>query len=116
MTKKRAEFLTGYEIRTIVRAAMRCTVAAFEGEQIVLERSAITEHLALKALVEAVYRLHCGRVLKQYGDRCARCRVRRPLQIHHKRYRPHGGTHRIENLEPVCWECHRMIHEVERSK
>jgi 5-methylcytosine-specific restriction endonuclease McrA len=32
------------------------------------------------------------------------------LQIHHRKFRSRGGTHRPENLEPVCWECHRRIH------
>jgi hypothetical protein len=27
-----------------------------------------------------------------------------------------GGTHRIENLEPLCWDCHHLIHKVERSQ
>jgi 5-methylcytosine-specific restriction endonuclease McrA len=47
---------------------------------------------------------------------CARCQFRRPLQIHHRKYRSHGGTHQVENLEPVCWDCHRLIHETERSE
>lgn len=21
------------------------------------------------------------------------------------------ATHRVDNLEPVCWDCHRVIHE-----
>lgn len=75
----------------------------------------MTERPALKALVESVYRLHCGKILKEYGGRCSRCR-RIAHHVHHKRYRSHGGTHEIENLEPVCWDCHRMIHEFEHSQ
>jgi hypothetical protein len=26
-----------------------------------------------------------------------------------------GGTHRIENLEPVCWNCQKVIQRLERS-
>jgi uncharacterized protein YjcR len=48
--------------------------------------------------------------------RCSRCRKTKRLQIHHRQYRSHGGTHRIENLEPVCSDCHRLIHKLERSK
>jgi hypothetical protein len=55
-------------------------------------------------------------VLKQHDWRCARCRRPCRLQIHHRRYRSHGGTHRVENLEPVCWDCHKIIHKLERSK
>ena len=32
------------------------------------------------------------------------------------RYRSHAGTHLVENLEPVCWDCHRVIRETERSE
>ena len=37
------------------------------------------------------------------------------LEIHHREYRAHGGTHRTENLEPVCRDCHKLIHRTERS-
>ena len=28
-------------------------------------------------------------------------------EIHHRKYRSHGGTHRVANLEPVCRDCHK---------
>jgi 5-methylcytosine-specific restriction endonuclease McrA len=54
--------------------------------------------------------------MEQHGWRCARCRASRHLEIHHRKYRSHGGTHRIENLEPVCRDCHKLIHRQERSQ
>ena len=116
MTRKRAEVLTGYEIRTLARPSGRFQLGAFVEDQLIAEATHWTEHLALKALVEAVYRLHCGKVLKQCGGRCVRCRLQSAHHIHHKRYRSHGGTHEVDNLEPVCWDCHRMIHEIEYSQ
>src|SRR5437868_14932520 len=73
------------------------------------------EQIALTLLVNRVYQIHSRRVLAQYGWRCARCGRTYLLQIHHRQFRSHGGTHRPENLEPVCGHCHRLIHGHERS-
>ena len=118
MTKKRAERLTGYEIRRLPEREHdgRVSYGAFDGEELIVETAHLIEELALQVLVREVYQLHSIQVLEQYGWRCARCRSVRRLQIHHRRYRSHGGTHRIENLEPVCWDCHKLIHKLERSK
>jgi hypothetical protein len=118
MTKRRAERLTGYEIRRMPEKDCngRLVYAAFRDEELIAESAHLIEELALHALVCEVYKLHSEEVLAQHGWRCARCRGHRRLQIHHRRYRSHGGTHKIENLEPVCWECHKLIHKLERSK
>ena len=116
MTRKRAERLTGYEIRELPSERGLVTLGAFEGGKLVAKASGRVEWLALRGVVDRVYALHSSMALKQNGGVCARCRLRRPLQIHHRRYRSHGGTHRVENLEPVCWDCHRPIHETERSE
>ena len=116
MTRKRAERLTGYEIRELPSERGLVTIGAFDGENLVAKASGRAEWLALRAVVGRVLSLHSAIALKQHEGRCARCRLRRPLQIHHRRYRSHGGTHRVENLEPVCWDCHRLIHETERSE
>jgi hypothetical protein len=115
MTKLRAERLTGYEIRRLSEGERAVTVGAFEAGELVASAKNLTERLALRDLVARVYRQHCFAVLKQYEGRCSRCGMPKRLQIHHRRYRSHGGTHEAENLEPVCWDCHRMIHEIEKS-
>ncbi len=114
MTRKRAERLTGYEIVGIP-TLKGVTFGAFDGPTLVAAGSGPVEWLALRSLVERVLVLHSSIALKQSSGRCARCHMRRPLQIHHRKYRSHGGTHRVENLEPLCWDCHRLIHETERS-
>ena len=118
MTKKRAERLTGYEIRRIPEndCKGRCAYGAFSGEALIVQCSHFIEGVALQEVVREVYQLHSIQVLEQHGWRCARCRRARRLQIHHRRYRSHGGTHTIDNLEPVCWDCHKLIHKLERSK
>jgi hypothetical protein len=118
MTKKRAERLTGYEIRQLHDRDGRGKVAygAFEGDELIAEGAHLTDELVFEVLVREVYRIHSLEVLRQNGGRCARCRGYRRLQIHHRRYRSHGGTHKIENLEPVCRDCHHLIHRLERSK
>lgn len=115
MTIKRAECLTGYEIRELPRERGLVTVGAFDGTDLVAIATGRVGWMALKALVDRVYVLHSRIAMQRYDWRCARCRSRRPLQIHHRRYRSHGGTHQVDNLEPVCWDCHRVIHELERS-
>jgi 5-methylcytosine-specific restriction endonuclease McrA len=115
MTKRRAERLTGYEIRSVGANHGKVAYGAFRGEESVTLTEHVTEDLALEALVREVYRLNSLEVLKQHGWRCARCRSARRLQIHHRRYRSHGGSHEVDNLEPVCWSCHKLIHRQERS-
>jgi hypothetical protein len=116
VTVKRAERLTGYEIRELPFERGQVTIGAFDGRELVVKASGRVEWTALKALVQKVYTLHSRLALQRHDWRCARCRSRRPLQIHHRKYRSHGGTHQVDNLEPVCWDCHRVIHERERSR
>ena len=115
MTIKRAERLTGYQIRELRLERGKVTFGAFDGSRLVLKTCGRVEWMALKSLVQRVYELHSRITLQRYDWRCARCKSRRPLQIHHRKFRSHGGTHQVENLEPVCWDCHRVIHVCERS-
>ena len=116
MTIKRAEQLTGHEIRKLPDECGRVTFGAFNEGELVAKASGCVEWLALRAIVQRVYVQHSRIAMQQAGWKCARCRSSRPLQAHHRKYRSHGGTHQIDNLEPVCWDCHRMIHELERSQ
>jgi hypothetical protein len=68
-----------------------------------------------KATVPNVYLANSVTALKENNWRYARCHSSRPLQIHHRRYRSHGGTHTVDNLEPLCSDCHRLIHETAPS-
>ena len=116
MTTKRAERLTGYEIRRIVEQNGNVTFVAFRDEEMVASGTHRIDELALRVLVREVYRLHAIGVLKKHHWRCARCGGPERLQIHHRRYRSHGGTHQVDNLEPVCSDCHKIIHRTERSR
>jgi hypothetical protein len=116
MTKKRAERLTGYEIRELAPERGLLTVGAFEGERLVVKAVGRADFIALQALVKGVFFLNSRKAMELNGWRCARCRSSRRLEIHHRRYRSHGGTHRVENLEPVCRDCHKLIHRQERSQ
>ena len=56
MTKKRAERLTGYEVREPrLREAAGVAVGAFEGERLVVKAVGRADFLALRALVHAAY-------------------------------------------------------------
>ena len=93
-------------------------MGAFEGEKLVVKAVGRADFiLAFSALVNGVYFFtHSRKAMEQYGWRCARCRTSQRLEIHHRKYRSHGGTHRVENLEPVCRDCHKLIHRQERSQ
>ena len=110
MTKRRAERLTGYEIRELPPERGLVTVGAFEGEKLVVKAVGRADFIAYQALVNGVYFFNSRKAMQQHGWRCARCRSSRRLEIHHRKYRSHGGTHRVENLEPVCRDCHKLIH------
>jgi hypothetical protein len=116
MTKKRAERLTGYEVRELPPQRGLCAVGAFEGERLVVTGVGRADFIALQALVNGVYFFNSRKAMELHGWRCARCRSSRRLEIHHRKYRAHGGTHRVENLEPVCRDCHKLIHRQERSQ
>jgi hypothetical protein len=60
------------------------------------------EFIAHQAQVTACIPSKAAMAVQQYGWRCARCRSSRWLEIHHRKYRSHSGTHRTENLKPVC--------------
>jgi HNH endonuclease len=110
VTKRRAELLTGYDVRRISNSSSAFCYGAFCGEDLVVEAQHRKESIALTMLVNSVYQIHSRRVLDEQGWRCVHCGRSYSLQIHHRKFRSHGGTHRPENLEPVCWECHRRIH------
>jgi hypothetical protein len=116
VTKRRAEALTGYEIRRIPDGESTFCYGAFSGEELMAEAQHRKEGIALTLLVNRIYQIHGRRVLEQHGWRCARCGRTYLLQVHHRQFRSHRGTHRPENLEPVCWECHRRIHARGRSR
>ncbi len=110
MTKKQAERLTGYEVRRIDRNDGNLWVGAFDGSQMMAAAKHRTESAAIRFLVQVVYGMHSRTVLKNHDWRCARCGSGGRLHVHHKQFRSHGGTHQVENLEPVCVDCHRAIH------
>src|ERR1039458_3093534 len=116
MTKKRAGRANGYEICELPPERGLYTVGAFEGNQLVVKAVGRADFTALRALVHGVLFVHSRKAMKQHGWRCTRCRSSGRLEIHHRTYRSHGGTHRVENLEPVCRDCHKLIHRDERSQ
>ena len=118
MSPRKAERLTGYEVRRLHDrdGTGKIAYAAFRDDQLVAEAAHRTDELALRILVAEVYKIHCLEVLRRSAGQCSRCHSHRRLQIHHRKYRSHGGSHRVENLEPVCWDCHHLIHKTERSQ
>ena len=110
MTKRKAEVLTGYEIRRIPSGGNSFCFGAFDGDRMLVEAEHRNERVALRWLANAVFKMHSRQILDQHGWRCARCGSRYLLQIHHRVYRSHGGSHRRENLEPLCGDCHWAVH------
>ena len=49
-------------------------------------------------------------LLARYGG-CFHCKAHPTLcQIHHIRPVSQGGSTRLDNMVPVCWDCHQKIH------
>ena len=49
-------------------------------------------------------------LIARYGG-CFHCKAHPALcQIHHIRPVSQGGSTRLDNMVPVCWECHQRIH------
>ena len=49
-------------------------------------------------------------LIARYGG-CFHCKAHPALcQIHHIRPVSQGGSTRLDNMVPVCWECHQKIH------
>ena len=82
MTKRRAERLTGYEVRELPAERGLYTVGAFEGEQLVVKAVGRADFLALGALVQGgpVFqgdRLGVGEDLVQLSDSVKRMIISR---------------------------------------
>ncbi len=70
MTIKRAERLTGYEIRELPLERGQVTLGAFDGTELVVKASGRVEWMALKALVYRVYVLHSRIAMQRHDWRC----------------------------------------------
>jgi hypothetical protein len=82
---------------------------------LVTKASGRVDWMALWMVVERVYKLH-SRMALQEPVGVAHLQVEQTVQPHHRKYHSHGGTHRIDKLKPVCWDCHRIVDKLERSK
>lgn len=61
---------------------------------------------------DPVWRAARTRALERDEYKCTECDEddRAELQVHHIKQRNHGGTHALENLRTLCFECHADIH------
>ena len=96
MTIKRAEHLTGYEVCKLDADSHLVTFGAFNGDELVAKASGQVDWMALRKLVEQVYKLHSQIVMQRAGWRC-HVAVLGDLAPHHRKYRSHGETHQIDN-------------------
>ena len=51
------------------------------------------------------------RVLARDGHRCRSCGESRGVQVHHVRFRAHGGRSEESNLATLCARCHSLVHD-----
>jgi 5-methylcytosine-specific restriction endonuclease McrA len=73
-------------------------------------RNAASLHEALNGLARKVLRRHASICMENYGWRCGSCGSVSGLTAHHKVFRSHGRNDRVENLIPLCYQCHSAIH------
>ena len=114
MTKKRAERLARYEIRSVGENNGKVAFGAFRSDELVIAAWHAVEDLALAALVSEVYKLNSLEV----SDSMARA-ARAAVELGTSRFTTgaidRGRYALAEDLEPLCWDCHRLIHQRERS-
>lgn len=60
------------------------------------------------------FRVLCKIATEAAGGLCRVCRTRRVTEVHHRVYPAWGYLDRLENLLPVCHECHCQIERKER--
>ena len=50
------------------------------------------------------------KVFKRDGNACLNCGGEKYLTCHHKTYERFGGQERMDDLETLCFTCHRRLH------
>jgi predicted restriction endonuclease len=61
-------------------------------------------------LDDGAYRELHRQVLQRDGWRCQLCGSMQRLQVHHLKFRGHGGSDSAENLITLCAACHEQVH------
>lgn len=114
MTILEAARMTGYLVLRVDAGSpsQYQFVAAWEDGRVVASHRAKTPHKALKGLCDAVLEIHKREVLKRADWHCEKCGSLGPLQIHHVKFRSHGGTHKAANLLAECIRCHNAEHGI----
>jgi HNH endonuclease len=59
------------------------------------------------------WRARSLRRLRRDGWKCCDCGAGPQtalLQIHHVKWRSRQGSHHLDNLKTLCWECHEKVH------
>lgn len=64
-----------------------------------------------KRLSDQVYAAVRSAALRRDGWRCQRCGARSQLDVHHLRFRAHGGDDTLDNLIVLCRKCHQCVHD-----
>ena len=71
---------------------------------------------AIEKLVDRIYKLRSLAVMKRQGYVCHECGDRKPLQIHHRKFRSKGRVDTISepsNLVALCADCHQRAHNIQ---
>lgn len=56
------------------------------------------------------------KLLKQLGRTCVNCGVNENIEYHHIVPLINGGTNKLSNIVPLCFECHSKAHDKKRFK
>lgn len=107
MTQKKAERITGCEIRLVQFNNQHRAIASENGAPIA-ECYDYKPNMALGRLVEAVYRILSARQREKQKGRCANCGNVRPLEMDHIIPRSKGRDDR--QIRGLCTECHQIRH------
>jgi HNH endonuclease len=113
MTVKRAESITGLDIRQIQNPASLSRLVIFgafsDGTEVARQADyGVSRTLTL--LVETLYKREQKKAYERARYRCERCARIKPLETHHKVFRSHGRRDTADNLEVLCVDCHGEEH------
>lgn len=116
MTLRKAEAITGYEIRRLdIDDGKGFYFEALDRGERVTAIGGKDEADALDKLVAEVYKIHCEIVRRRQGFRCSGCSKLKALSCHHKIFRSHGRDDRLSNLTALCNDCHEMQHKAKEK-
>lgn len=79
------------------------------------QKNKILDNLSVEEEKKGWFKIR-EKVFEKYGRCCSMCGSNQNIEVHHKIPIREGGTNELENLIPLCRDCHQEIHHFVFSK